>query len=212
VQKLPDNYTPRKEQTIAGVSLYIHEPEEKGHMKEQDRRSRPVVNPELSADELVVIVDGDNRVTGSAPRAVMRRDGLIHRAAYILVFDSAGRIFVQDRTMTKDIFPGYHDLCTGGVVLAGEDYENSAVRELEEEIGVNGVPLTPRFDFYGEYAGQKVWGRVFSCITDGPFVLQPEEVAGGAFYDLDAVKRLISTEPCTPDSVYVLERYLDEYR
>jgi len=162
----------------------------------------------MSADELVVIVDRNNRVTGGAPRAVMRREGLIHRATYILVFDSRGRLFVQNRTMTKDIFPGYHDLCTGGVVLAGEDYETSAARELEEEIGVTGVPLTAHFDFYGEYAGQKVWGRVYSCTTDGPFVLQPEEVAGGAFYRLDEVRGLMAAEPCTPDSVYVLERYL----
>ncbi len=167
-----------------------------------------VVNPEWSAKETVVIVDRSNRVTGSAPRAVMRREGLIHRAAYILVFDSVGRLFVQERTMCKDIFPGYHDLCTGGVVLAGEDYETSAVRELEEEIGVRGVPLTFHFDFYGEYAGQKVWGRVFSCTADGPFVLQPEEVAGGAFYGPDEVRRLAADEPCTPDSVYVLGRYL----
>lgn len=177
-------------------------------MKEKDGKPVPVVNPELSADEQVAIVDEKNHVVGSALRADMRRERLIHRASYILVFDSAGRLFVQDRTMTKDIFPGYHDLCTGGVVLAGEDYETSAVRELEEEIGVTGVPLTSHFDFYGEYAGQRVWGRVFSCITDGPFVLQPEEVAGGAFYRLEEVKTLVETEPCTPDTVYALERYL----
>jgi len=179
-------------------------------MKKDEKEPIQVVNPELSAEEEVVIVDRDNRVMGSAPRAVMRREGLIHRATYILVFDTTGRLFVQDRTMSKDIFPGYHDLCTGGVVLAGEDYDASAVRELEEEIGVRGVPLNFHFDFYGEYAGQKVWGRVFSCTTDGPFVLQPEEVAGGAFYGLDEVRRLAADEPCTPDSVYVLERYLQE--
>jgi 8-oxo-dGTP pyrophosphatase MutT (NUDIX family) len=177
-------------------------------MEKDERRPIDTVNPELSADELVAIVDRSNRVTGSAPRAVMRREGLIHRATYILVFDSKGRLFVQDRTMTKDIFPGYRDFCTGGVVLAGEDYEASAVRELEEELGVKGVPLESHFDFYGEYAGQRVWGRVFSCVTDGPFALQPEEVAGGAFYTLEEVKGLMAFEPCTPDGVYVLERYL----
>ncbi len=182
-------------------------------MAYDDRKdSRPgpvppkVVDPAFSPQEMVVIVDENNMVTGSAPRAIMRKEGLTHRAAYILVFDSHGRLFVQERTLTKDIFPGYYDLCTGGVVLAGEKYEKSALRELEEEIGVKDAELTFLFDFYGEYAGQKVWGRVFSCISDGPFTLQPEEVSGGAFYDIEGVKHLIETEPCTPDSVYAFFR------
>jgi 8-oxo-dGTP pyrophosphatase MutT (NUDIX family) len=169
-----------------------------------------IVNPDLSPQELVVIVDEHNAIIGNEPRAVMRREGLIHRATYILVFSSDGRLFVQDRTMTKDIFPGYHDLAAGGVVVAGEDYEESARRELEEELGISGVPLAFLFDFYGEYAGQKVWGRVFSCISDGPFILQSEELTGGAFREIHEVKELISKEPCTPDSVYVLERYLNK--
>ena len=171
--------------------------------------SARMVNPDLSPKELVMIVDEHNVAIGSAARALMRKEGLIHRATYILVFNSGGQLFVQDRTMTKDIFPGYHDLCAGGVVLAGEEYGESARRELEEELGITGVPLKFLFDFYGEYAGQKVWGRVFSCISDGPFILQSEELTGGAFHEIDEVKELISKEPCTPDSVYVLERYLN---
>jgi 8-oxo-dGTP pyrophosphatase MutT (NUDIX family) len=168
-----------------------------------------MVNPDLSPQELVVIVDERNAIIGKAPRAVMRKEGLIHRATYILVFSSNGRLFVQDRTMTKDIFPGYHDLCAGGVVVAGEEYEESARRELKEELGITGVPLDFLFDFYGEYVGQKVWGRAFSCISDGPFILQKEELIGGAFHEIDELTELISKEPCTPDSVYVLERYLN---
>ena len=174
--------------------------------------SGPMVNPNLSPQELVVIVDEHNAIISNVPRAVMRKEGLIHRATYILVFSSDGRLFVQDRTTTKDIFPGYHDLCAGGVVVAGENYEESARRELEEELGITGVPLAFLFDFYGEYAGQKVWGRAFSCVTDGPFILQKEELTGGAFYDIDEVKVLIAQESCTPDSVYVLDRYLVMYK
>jgi isopentenyldiphosphate isomerase len=166
-------------------------------------------DPSLSPEEEVAIVDESNTVIGSAPRSDMRKRGLIHRATYVFVFDTKGRLFVQERTLTKDIFPGHRDLCTGGVVLSGEDYEKSAVRELGEEIGLTSAELTFHFDFYGEYAGQKVWGRVFSCISDGPFVLQPEEVAGGAFYSIDEVQRLIGEKSCTPDSVYAFMRFLE---
>jgi 8-oxo-dGTP pyrophosphatase MutT (NUDIX family) len=162
-----------------------------------------LVHPELSQDEMVAVVDRDDNVVDAVPRAVMRARGLIHRATYILVFSSKGELFVQERTMTKDIFPGYYDLCTGGVVLAGEGYEPSARRELKEEIGVEAGALTFLFGFYGEYAGQKVWGRAFSATSDGPFTLQAEEVSSGAFYSREGLEALIREKPCTPDSVYV---------
>jgi 8-oxo-dGTP pyrophosphatase MutT (NUDIX family) len=158
--------------------------------------------------EEVVIVDKENNIIRSAPRYIMRRDGLIHRATYILVFNSAGELFIHKRTFIKDIFPGFYDLCVGGVVVAGENYEVSAARELEEEIGVSGVLLKAHFDFYGEYENQKVWGRVFSCISEGPFTLQVEEVIAGAFYPIDEALNLTRTKPCTPDSVYVFNRFL----
>ncbi len=184
---------------------------EDGCGKPEQGCSGPVtlVDPALSPGEIVAIVDKENNVVSSAPRSVMRKEGLIHRATYILVFNSKHELFVQERTLTKDIFPGYYDLCTGGVVLAGEEYEESALRELEEEIGVAGEKLTTLFDFYGEYAGQKVWGRAFSCISDGPFTLQPEEVSSGAFHHEESLRRLIASERCTPDSVYVYLRALN---
>ncbi len=156
----------------------------------------------------MAVVDEGNNVTGSEQRSVMREKGLIHRATYILVFNSRGALFVQERTMTKDIFPGYQDLCTGGVVAAGEEYYDSALRELEEEIGVRETALSFLFDFYGEYAGQKVWGRAYTCVSDGPFTLQPEEVAGGRFCSRDEVVRLIENGQCTPDSVHVYRRFM----
>ena len=47
---------------------------------------------------------------------------LPHRSTYVLVFNSQGDLYVQKRTLTKDVFPGYFDVAAGGVVLAGETY------------------------------------------------------------------------------------------
>ena len=176
------------------------------------RERAAAVNPDASPREEVVIVDEKNHVVGRAFRSVMRKRGLIHRAAYVLVFNSRGQLFVQERTLAKDIFPGYRDLCAGGVVLAGESYEESAARELGEELGVRDAELKYLFDFYGEYLGQKVWGRAFSCTAEGPFTLQPEEVSGGSFHSIDSVMEMVGQGICTPDSVYVLLRHLEDRR
>lgn len=161
-------------------------------------------------DELVLIVDNDNNETGSAPRHEMRAGGLPHRACYILVFNSRGELFVQKRTMCKDIYPGYYDVAAGGVVLAGESYDESAGRELREELGIKDTALICLFTFFYQESKNRVWGRVFSCTHDGELHLQAEEVESGFFADPADVLALSEKEPFTPDGIYVLKRYLRE--
>lgn len=162
----------------------------------------------LAKDELVQVVDEDNNEAGSMPRHEMRARGLPHRAAYILVFNSRGELFVQKRTMTKDIYPGYFDIAAGGVVLAGESYDESAERELEEELGIRNTPLTSHFEFKHEDAHNIVWGRVYSCVYDGEMILQEEEIERGFFAAPEKVLALSEKESFTPDGLYVLKRYL----
>ncbi|HSS66683.1 MAG TPA: NUDIX hydrolase YfcD [Gammaproteobacteria bacterium] len=162
---------------------------------------------ERARRERVVIVNDRNRVIGAAPRHEMRSKGLLHRATFILIFDSKGRLLVQKRTETKDLYPGCYDLAAGGVVVEGESYDASAEREAAEELGIRGVPLKAQFDFYFEDSGNRCFGRVYSCVCEGPFTLQPEEVVSAEFRPLDEVLggRI---EPVTPDSLDALERYL----
>jgi isopentenyldiphosphate isomerase len=162
------------------------------------------------ADEIVAIVDKQNNVIGAVPRREMRAKRLLHRSTYILVFNSQGALYVQKRTMTKDVFPGYFDPATGGVVLTGESYEVSAVRELEEEMGIRDVPLHSLFDFYFEDEHARVWGRAFSCTYDGKIVPQVEEVAYVEMMTTDDILRRAETEQFTPDGVLVVQRYLEE--
>ncbi len=161
-----------------------------------------------AGDEIVAIVDAQNMVVGAAPRREMRAKRLTHRSTYILVFNSQRELYVQKRTLTKDVFPGYYDVAAGGVVLAGETYEQGAERELEEEMGIRGVPLTRLFDFYFENEHTRLWGCAFSCIYDGEVVLQEEEVENGAFVPVSDVLRRALTEPFTPDGMSVLRRSL----
>ena len=125
----------------------------------------------MSHDEIVTIVDAENREVGAVPRSRMRAEMLPHRATYILVFDRSGRLFLQKRTATKDIYPGCYDVAAGGVVLEGETYEESARRELAEELGISGVELQRHFDFYHQDDRSRVWGRVYSCRYDGHVIL-----------------------------------------
>jgi 8-oxo-dGTP pyrophosphatase MutT (NUDIX family) len=164
----------------------------------------------MSREEIVVIVDENNRVVGAVPRWQMRAKMLPHRATYILVFDTGGRLYLQKRTVIKDIYPGYYDVAAGGVVLAGETYDESARRELAEELGIRSVEVKPHFDHYHRDEYSRVWGRVYSCRYEGVIVLQPEEIESGAFCDVSQVLEMSTREPFTPDGLVVLKRYLQE--
>ena len=167
-----------------------------------------IMDKNRSADEIVAIVDKDNHVIGAEPRALMRAKGLTHRATYILVFNLKGDLFVQERTLTKDIYPGYFDVAAGGVVAEGESYDECAERELGEEMGIRSVPLKGLFDFYHTDGRNRVWGRVYECIYDGKIVLQKEEVKSGDFYSIKDILQRSDHEAFTPDGLHVLRRYL----
>ncbi len=156
-------------------------------------------------DEIVILVDENDHVTGEAPRSRVRKEGLIHRVSYILVFNSGGQLLLQKRTTIKDLYPGYYDAAAGGVVTCGESYEVSASRELEEELGLVNKPLICHFDHYFDDGFNRYWGRVFSCQHDGSFTLQASEVESALFVD---VERVLNKEfnPLTPDTFEVLQR------
>lgn len=161
-----------------------------------------------SPDEIVTIVDERNNVVGALPRSEMRARRLPHRSTYVLVLNSGGQLFVQKRTMNKDVFPGYYDVAAGGVVLAGESYEEGARRELEEELGITKTRLDALFEFYFASLDARVWGAAFKCVHDGRIVLQEEEIESGAFMEIEEILNLQKTAPFTPDGLYVLHRYL----
>ncbi len=161
-------------------------------------------------EELIDVVDTEDRVVRQASRAEMRRANLLHRAVYILVRNSRGELFVHQRTASKDVYPSYWDVTVGGVVAAGEDYEPAARREIAEEIGASCDTLIPLFEVRYRDASTQLIGKAFLARYDGPVVLQQEEIASGNFVTLAVAERLMREERCCPDGVGVLRRYLDD--
>ena len=164
------------------------------------------MNPGAMTSEIVTLVDVNDQIIGKASRAEVRRDGLRHRVTYILVFNAQGQLLLQKRTTTKDLYPGYYDAAAGGVLLNGESYEQSAARELYEELGIQAVNMAAHFDHYFDDGLNRYWGRVFSCQSEGPFALQASEVQSAEFVD---VEKILSDEfsPLTADTLQVLRRW-----
>ena len=88
------------------------------------------------AEEIFDVCDAEDRVIGQAPRSVVHAQRLLHRAAHIFVFNSRNELLVQVRSASKDEFPLCYTSSASGHLSTGEDYLESAQRELEEEIGI----------------------------------------------------------------------------
>ena len=131
-----------------------------------------------------------------APASVMRRENLWHAASSVVVRDPLGRVYLHRRTTTKDVYPGLLDFAAGGVVLAGEDPPLGAVREVEEELGVRGVPLEPPgVVAYADASHPLPRPPLHGVTWDGPIRWQPEEVSWGDWVVVDELVRRLDEEP-----------------
>jgi len=90
-----------------------------------------------SQNELLTEVDGNNVVIGPIQRGVAHNSpNKIYRTIYVVVKDKNSKILLQKRSSTKDLYPGCWDLSVGGHVIYGDSYTGTAVKELEEELGI----------------------------------------------------------------------------
>lgn len=160
--------------------------------------------------EQIARVDEQDQPLGSIRRSELRERGLIGRGTFILLFNSAGDLCVHRRTLSKALYPGYWDVAAGGMVQSDETYAESAARELEEELGVSGVPLSEHEHFFFDQPGNRLWCAVFSAVWDGPLRLQPEEVLEARFIPVVEALSESVHKPYCPDSLAALKRYLGQ--
>ncbi len=142
-------------------------------------------------NELFDVVDADDRVIGRAPRGEVHARGLRHRAVHAFVVNATGRVFLHQRSLTKDTFPGRWNSSCAGHVGAGDDYDETMRRELEEELGLHvpaagfGDPaLQPqrllKIEARPETGEEFVW--VYRVASEGPFALNRDEIQRGDWF------------------------------
>jgi isopentenyldiphosphate isomerase len=147
-------------------------------------------------DELFDIVNARDEIVGRAPRREVHARGLWHRAVHVLIFNAAGEVFLQKRSLLKDTAPGCWDSSCSGHVDAGEAYDASAVRELGEELGL-AVAAPParwfRIEACSETGWEFVW--VYRLRHEGPFALNPDEIESGAWFPAAELSARLRDQP-----------------
>ncbi len=159
-------------------------------------------------DEMVDVVDDDDNVIRQVAWKEMHEKSLLHRSSNVFVFNSKGEIFVHKRASILKLYPGMYDVKMGGVVRAGESYEDAAKRELEEEAGIKNAELAYLFSIKFRSDRNNNNRKVFSCVYDGKLKLQPEEVESGRFMTINEAKKMMADGKLSPSAVHVFREYL----
>lgn len=154
----------------------------------------------MIADELVEEVDELGNVLRVVTRAQMRAELLRHRCTYIGVVDLRGRLLIHQRSPLKEVYPSAWDIAAGGVCTAGEGWDESARRELAEELGLD-VPIEHLGQGTWEGGGASLLGHVYLARSDGPFTFNDGEVVQARFVDAIELDALLTTETFCPDSI-----------
>ena len=123
----------------------------------------------------------------------------LHPVIHIHIIDRMSRIYLQKRSMRKDIQPGKWDTAVGGHVSYGETLLEATFREASEELGLtafNPVFLTS-YVFESEVERELV--NVFAAV--GSFELKPDldEVDEGRWWPIDEVNANMGKGIFTPN-------------
>lgn len=138
---------------------------------------------------LAILVNSQDRLVGYMDKvAVHRGDALRHRAISVFLFNSEGKLLIQQRSVKKIVGAlQWANTCCGNV-LKGENRKQCAKRRLREELGITGVSLQKigQFEYHtrcnDEFSEWEVDG-VYVGTYEGSVVPNPQEVQATEWVD-----------------------------
>lgn len=150
-------------------------------------------------EELVILVDQDDRETGVMEKIQAHREALLHRAFSVFVFNSKGELMLQQRALGKYHSPGLWTNTCCSHPRPGEDTEAAAHRRLQEEMGFD-CTLTKIFHFtykapFDNKLTEHEVDHVFVGFSDTLPVINPEEVESYRFATLDDISVEMAENP-----------------
>jgi 16S rRNA (adenine1518-N6/adenine1519-N6)-dimethyltransferase len=145
-------------------------------------------------DERFPVVDKNDRICGYTTRAEVHGNNLRHRAVHILIFNQAGDVYLQQRSRWKDRHPLKWDSSAAGHVIVGENYGETARRELKEELGVD-VPLERIFRLTASSRTDRefIWG--YRGVVSEHLVPNKCEIERGVFFAPVVINGWTSARP-----------------
>ena len=148
--------------------------------------------------ERVQFVDENDNPIGAGPREEAWEKGIALRHAYIVLRDKDGNFLLQQRSQLKKKNPGRYTYAATGHVDEGESYDEAAVRELKEEVGIDAnLTLIDKSSYVSDEVNAQVFIAIYSGEIDHDvqLVLDPEEVSGTRWFTKTELDEAVSKTP-----------------
>ncbi|MBK9079388.1 MAG: isopentenyl-diphosphate Delta-isomerase [Hyphomicrobium sp.] len=153
----------------------------------------------MDIEEQVILIDDADHQTGTAEKLDAHRAGALHRAFSIVVWNSDGRMLLQQRALSKYHSAGLWTNTCCGHPRPNEDVAEAAARRLAEEMGLR-CPLTPlgtiryRAEFSNGLTEHEIV-HVYRGLHNGAVTPNPDEANAYAWRTLDEVREDVAAAP-----------------
>ena len=171
--------------------------------------------------ELLDIVDKNGIPTGdTVDREIAHRNGICHRTSHVWIIrmhNGKLQVLLQKRSMDKDSFPGCYDISSAGHIPAGDEFLESALRELKEELGVDAKSEDlifcgqRQFEFRELFHGREFWdcqvSNVYALWLDKEaiaFKIQKSELDAVRWMDWDFCVDMVKNSK-QPNCIWIEE-------
>lgn len=153
-----------------------------------------------AASEWFPVVEPNGLVVGRSTRQYCHGGAKpLHPVIHIHIIDRYSRIFLQKRSMKKDIQPGKWDTAVGGHVSYGEGIIEAVYREASEELGFSEFNPIWLETYQFESEVEKELVSVFAAV--GSYELHPDldEVDEGRWWELKDIDANLGKGVFTPN-------------
>ena len=149
----------------------------------------------------MILVDEQDRAIGTMEKLAAHREGLLHRAISVFIFDDQGKLLLQQRTADKYHSAGLWTNTCCSHPLPGENALHAAHRRLEEDMGME-ADLSFVFSFQYRAAvdnglTEHEIDHVFIGHGSTPPAPNPEEVADYRWLNLPDIESDVLAHPET---------------
>ena len=150
-------------------------------------------------EEKVVLVTPNDEVLGLMEKIQAHKNGLLHRAFSVFLFNNEGKMLLQQRSSTKYHSPDQWTNACCSHPRENETYLDAAIRRVNEELGIS-CQLEEKFHFiYKADVGQGLWehelDHVFIGEYNGEYQLNPDEVSAIRFVTLEELDHEVAQQP-----------------